>query len=268
MSLIPIFTGGLKFVATGGTTYTQGGYNYHKFTSSGSFTVVSGTRTLEYLVVAGGGAGGNSSNGFTGNGQFTASGGGGGGGVLNGTYSSISLIVTVGSGGTPFGTGQGQDSTLLTNPPGPASPALVATAIGGGRGADGISAAVIGGSGGGGSVKDNGLGAVFFASAAGTAGQGNAGANAPNPQGGGGGGSAAAASGATAGAGLTTYTSWWDVSAPAQISKGGAGGNSTGGGANGSVNTGNAGGGSYSANNSLQASGSGGSGIVIIRYIA
>lgn len=266
MSLIPIFTGRPKFVATGGTTYTQGGYSYHKFTSSGSFTVVSGTRTLEYLVVAGGGAGGSSSNGFTGIGQFTSSGGGGGGGVLNGTYSSISLTVTLGSGGTPFGTGQGEDSTLFTDPPSPASPELVAQAIGGGRGANGISAAVIGGSGGGGSVKFDGSLTTLYASAAGTASQGNAGANAPDPQGGGGGGAAAAASGATAGAGLTTYTSWWDVSAPAQIGKGGAGGNSTGGGTNGSVNTGNAGGGSYSADNALQGSGSGGSGIVIIRY--
>jgi len=79
MSLIPIFTGGGGFLATGGTMYTQGGYRYHKFTSSGTFTVVKGSTTLEYLVVAGGGSGGNP-NGFSGNGQYTSSGGGGGGG--------------------------------------------------------------------------------------------------------------------------------------------------------------------------------------------
>ena len=99
MTLIPLFTGRSIFNATGGTIYTQGGYKYHKFTSSGNFTVVSGIRTLEYLVVAGGGSGGRSSNGFTGNGQYTSAGGGGGGGVLNNTYSSTNLSITVGAGG-------------------------------------------------------------------------------------------------------------------------------------------------------------------------
>ena len=51
--------------ATGGTTYTDGDYKYHKFTSSGTFTVTdggnaAGSNTVDYLIVAGGGGGGNS----------------------------------------------------------------------------------------------------------------------------------------------------------------------------------------------------------------
>jgi hypothetical protein len=98
MSLIPILTGRSNFLATGGTIYTQGGYTYHKFTSDGNFTVVSGERTLEYLVVAAGGSGGTTVNGSTGTNQFTSSGGGGGGGVLNSTYASTNLSIVVGDG--------------------------------------------------------------------------------------------------------------------------------------------------------------------------
>jgi hypothetical protein len=52
----------IPFSATGGTVteVTDGGINYkvHTFTSSGTFTVVSGEAEVEYLVVAGGGGGG------------------------------------------------------------------------------------------------------------------------------------------------------------------------------------------------------------------
>jgi hypothetical protein len=40
------------FTATGGTTVTSGGYKYHTFTSSGTFTA-SGAKNVEVLVVAG-----------------------------------------------------------------------------------------------------------------------------------------------------------------------------------------------------------------------
>jgi hypothetical protein len=46
-----------KFAATGGTVTESGGYKYHTFTSSGTFTA-EGTGAVEYLIVAGGGSGG------------------------------------------------------------------------------------------------------------------------------------------------------------------------------------------------------------------
>ena len=47
-----------EFIATGGIITEAGGYKIHVFTSSGSFQIVSGIKTVEYLVVAGGGGGG------------------------------------------------------------------------------------------------------------------------------------------------------------------------------------------------------------------
>jgi hypothetical protein len=261
MSLIPIFTGGGGFLATGGTMYTQGGYRYHKFTSDGNFTVLRGSTTLEYLVVGGGGSGGNT-NGPSGNGQYTSTGGGGGGQVINGTYSSVSMYLTIGAGGVFYGTSNGGTTELYTNPP-IGSPSIVALAYGGGYGATGTANAVVGSSGGGGSVKFDGTTQTRYTAANGTAGQGNAGAASATDKGGGGGGAAGAASGITGGAGLTTYTGWWDTSAPAQIAKGGDGDT---GGLSGAANTGNGGGGARSANLALQSPGNGGSGIVIIRY--
>src|SRR6056300_1336039 len=49
---------GQQFIASGGTVVSSGGYKYHTFTSSGTFTVSSGATTVEYLIVAGGGGGG------------------------------------------------------------------------------------------------------------------------------------------------------------------------------------------------------------------
>ena len=258
MTLIPLFTGRSNFNATGGTIYTQGGYTYHKFTSSGTLTVLSGTKTFEFLVVAGGARGGASADGFTGSSEYTSSGGGGGGGVTTTTYPSTNLTITVGVGGSKGGFQNGQDSQVVTT----VSSTLVAQAIGGGIGASGLANAAVGGSGGGGSVKFSGT-ATRFLAANGTASQGNAGAASATDKGGGGGGSAAAASGITGGAGLTTYTTWWDASAPAQIAKGGDGDT---GGVDAAANTGNGGGGCRSANNVLTVPGDGGSGIVIIRY--
>jgi hypothetical protein len=257
MSLIPIFTGGGGFLATGGTTYVQGGYRYHKFTSSGTFTVVKGSTTLEYLVVAGGGSGGNT-NGPSGNGQYTSTGGGGGGQVDNGTRSSISLQITVGGGGF---LASGSPSSIYTIPGGVFSPILVSFTEGGGYGATGQANASGGGGGGGGSVKFDGTTQTRYTEAINLSFY--SGAASATDKGGGGAGYAGSASGVTGGAGLTTYTSWWDVSAPAQIAKGG---NGDGPGTSGAANTGNGGGGARSADNALQSPGNGGSGIVIIRY--
>lgn len=86
-------SGGGPLSATGGTQYIPGnGYIYHTFTTSGTFTVSSGSKPAEILVVAGGGGG---IDGY--------GGGGGGGGVVYDT--SFPLVpgpysVTVGPGGT------------------------------------------------------------------------------------------------------------------------------------------------------------------------
>jgi len=65
--------------ATGGTVTTCGNYKIHTFTSSGCFVVTSagnpsGSNSVDYLVVAGGGAGGNNGPG-AGNGSGGAAGG-------------------------------------------------------------------------------------------------------------------------------------------------------------------------------------------------
>ena len=86
------------FVATGGTTstYTDGSttYKVHKFTSTGTFSVTTGSRSIDYLIV-GAGAGGsyNNYNGV----------GGSGGGVVTGTTTADATTgtyyISVGSGG-------------------------------------------------------------------------------------------------------------------------------------------------------------------------
>ena len=51
--------------ATGGNSIvTTGGYKYHTFTSSGTFTVTSGVGGVDFLVVAGGGSGGGHNGGL------------------------------------------------------------------------------------------------------------------------------------------------------------------------------------------------------------
>ena len=76
--------------ATGGTVTTDGNYKVHSFTSSGSF-VVTGSGTVEYLVIGGGGGGA---------GKY---GGGGGAGAYrtasNFSVSTQTYTITVGAGG-------------------------------------------------------------------------------------------------------------------------------------------------------------------------
>ena len=52
------FGGYSRITATGGTITTVGNYKVHSFTSSGTFTITSGSGTIEYLVVGGGGGAG------------------------------------------------------------------------------------------------------------------------------------------------------------------------------------------------------------------
>jgi hypothetical protein len=109
--------------ATGGTITNVGGYTIHTFTSSGTFTVTSGSGNVEVLVVAGGGGGGSDMGG----------GGGGGGVIYNSAYAVTpgAITATVGNGGAgaPAGISQvrgtnGQNSVFGT-----------ITATGGGGGA-------------------------------------------------------------------------------------------------------------------------------------
>jgi hypothetical protein len=227
---------------------------------------------VEYLVVAGGGGGGSN-----------AGGGGGAGGLLTGIYPvaiGSSITATVGAGGpgvTVNNVGNAGQNSVFGN----------ITATGGGRGGGYGGAATSGGSGGGcsGGNSEN-----FVAQ--GIVGQGNTGSlgqlnTSPYVAGGGGGagtvgtefvGTAPAVTGGNGGAGIassingtvTVYAgggggsigSSGSSNGSGGVGGGGAGATSGGGTAtSGSTNTGGGGGGA-----STGTSGSGGSGIVIIRY--
>jgi len=275
--------------ATGGTTTTSGDYTIHTFTSTGTFAVSSGTRTVEYLVVAGGGAGGS--------GGDRTSGGGGAGGLLTGntTVNAQSYTITVGGGGG-------------TNSNGTNSTALGVTAVGGGAGGRFNSAYANGATGGsGGGAQHN----IATSPGSGTSGQGNAGGNGYDSgnlslqfgAGGGGGagtagvnassstsgkagdggaGTASSISGASVtyagggGGGAQYGTSATSYGAGTGGSGGGGAGGRTpvsGGTANngtaGTTNTGGGGGGgSQTGASGGLTGGNGGSGIVILRYVS
>jgi len=259
-----------KFSATGGTesTYSSGGTNYkvHTFTSSGTFTAEA-SGSVDYLVVAGGGGGGRSGGG-----------GGGAGGFRTATGFSVSAqnySITVGGGGgggslNTIG-GQGGNSIFST-----------ITSIGGGGGGSGEGVSGYdGGNGGsgGGSWRNNG------SPGSGTAGQGNAAGSRSSGIGGGGGGAGEAGntdSTAYGGDGLTN-----NLRTGSNIYYAGGGGagaaqaagitaiGGDGGGANGILETGTpipatanlGGGGGGSGTGDGVPGGSGGSGIVVIRYV-
>ena len=281
------------FTATGGTesTYIDGGttYKVHTFTSSGSFTVLSGTKTVEYVVVGGGGgAGGAVRGGGAGAGGYrsSVSGESSGGGASAETAITVApgaFTVTVGAGGTagPYSTGNGASAGAN----GANSVFHTVTSLGGGGGgaSDYAGAGYNPGSGGsgGGGWYINGFGN-------GTSGQGYDGGTSGGSQPyGGGGGGAGQAGGAfndatrpskggngvqTSITGTATYFAGGGSSGtyPGQSGVGNQDGGLGGGGAsrnqfgqtsgqapsNGTANTGGGGG----------ASGNGGSGIVIIRY--
>lgn len=264
------------FVASGGTTTTSGIYTFHTFTSSGTFTVASGSASADILMVAGGGGGG----------AGYYAGGGGAGGMQ--ALTSVSLTrgtytVTIGAGGagsTNTGVnGVNGGNTSFTGQ---------SDSVGGGGGASRLTTldGSDGGSGGGGAQ-------IGSTGGAGTAGQGNDGGN--GGYGGAGGGAGAvganAASsgnyGAIGGVGLqwspnsTYYAGGGGGGAAAgQSAANVAGGNGGGGsgsrgsteGTAGTANTGGGGGGGSNAEHpstgltGAQAGKAGGSGIVIIRY--
>jgi hypothetical protein len=268
--------------ATGGNIVANDGtYWYHAFTSSGNFVPQVGL-TADVLVVAGGGAGAEQD-----------AGGGGAGGIFYATSQSITsgtnYACTVGAGGsysdTQYASGNsGSNSTF----------GALTAAVGGGGGAGTLtSPAPSGGSGGGGASTVN-SGGVYGAStqtATGGTGYGNrGGSGAANYAGGGGGGAGAVGSNATSGtggaggAGLNTWSSWASVTNTGVSGYyagggGGAGGTASGGAGGGGAsavggaagdgiaNTGGGGGGqrNYGAGSGTRA-GSGGSGIILIRY--
>jgi len=275
--------------AIGGTITSSAGYTIHTFTSSGTFTLVSGG-DVEYLVVAGGGAGG-----------YAHGGGAGAGGMRTGTITNLTpgtYTITRGGGGTfaiSSTGGNGSDSTAL---------GLTATGGGGGGKGYGSSGANIGANGN--SGGSGGGGGPFHTGAAGTSGQGNSGGNGINAAGaghGGGGGGAGGAGGngltsggigeGVSGAGgnglassitgtSVTYAGggsggrWGGTNSGSGAvgdvgtvsGGGGLGGASGAGGQNATAGTANTGGGGGGGSDNGGNGGNGGTGIVIIRYLA
>ena len=262
--------------ATGGSTYQTGGYKYHKFTSSGTFSVSNAGQSpnnqCDYLICAGGAAGGH-----------RHAGGGGAGGLLyaNTTVTAQNYTVTVGAGGAKF---TNTDQTGRVGRDGNNSSALGITATGGGGGGDNGPAGRSGGSGG-------GAGESYSNAGSGISGQGNPGGTTNAQYGGGAGGGGKGATGANnsggqggAGGQYTTFAQATSSGSGnyyagggggggyqtgGRRAAGGSGGGGTGGGDGASGtdaagNTGSGGGGGGQTNGPI--AGSGGSGIVIIRY--
>lgn len=257
--------------ATGGTITTTGGYRYHTFTSSGTFTLTSNplNQTLDYLLVAGGGGAQ-----FVGNLGFSASGGGGAGGLIyaSSTVSPGNHTITIGAGGS--GLSNGNNSSFGS----------FGTAIGGGFGACHTTSGN-GGSGGGNANNTAGLG---------TSGQGNNGFMTVDPENGGGGGGRGAAANSRNGGNGAQYLDFANASGintgsgffaggggggtvfSSSPGLGGAGGGGRGGEGMGRVPAGNGmqnsggggGGGARRASIDVGESGAGGSGLVIVRYLA
>lgn len=265
--------------ATGGDVTISGGYKYHVFKSSGTFTVTE-PGFAEVLAVGGGGGG---------SGGYGAGGGAGGFRMQNSLIRPNSYPVIVGAGGaTQPNIAQGffgSQSALGT----------YSATGGGGAGSFGTANAGSGGSGGGGG-GGNGIGGVGNAgnyipvegysggnghsstAAGGGGGGGGAGGNGiANQSGAGGAGSNSASSWATAtGTGMSgSYAGGGGGGADSAQSVtrgvGGTGGGGDGGaagvaGTSGVVNTGSGGGGGGRSGTITYGGGSGGSGIVIIRY--
>jgi len=257
--------------ATGGTHITyDGDYKIHHFLSDGTFTVVGGSLSVDYLVVGGGGSG-----------AFYNGGGGGAGGLKTGTLSATTgaKTITIGAGGQGDSEGSGASGEASLFDDGGAQEISAAGGGAGGAGAychDGSA----GGSGGGGGEHH----ATGCSGGAGTGGQGYAGGvgGVYKNGGGGGGASAVGASGEVSGNGGIGVQS--SITGTAIYYAGGGGGagygaypgasGGAGGGGDGSVGayvpgssgTANTGGGGGGAGTNIGNGGNGGSGVVILRY--
>ena len=200
----------IPFTATGGDfIFTSGGYKYHIFTTTGSstFSVTNGTKTIDYVIIAGGGGG-----------DRDHGGGGGAGGYRYGSTSVSaspgSYSITVGAGGA----GWGPSSPGGSN--GSSSSAFSITSAGGGYGgASNTGAGNSGGSGGGGGGPSGAAGSGNTPSTSPSQGN-NGGAGTPSggtePGGGGGGAGSAGSNGGSPGAGVggaggngsTVHSAW------------------------------------------------------------
>jgi len=283
-----------NIIATGGTITTCGNFKIHTFTGPGTFTVckvscTAANNTVGYQVVAGGGGGGG------GNGGSWAGGGGGAGGYREGrnvpvdNFTASPLVanaptnaITVTAGGIPITVGGGGAGSACTGTaPGTQGSTTTFSTIssaggGGGGGSAGPgSPGTDGGSGGGGGSscsgnRPGGSGNTPSTSPA----QGFAGGNSSTghePASGGGGATAVGtnstpgnASPRAGGAGATSSIS----GSPVTKSVGGASGNhpAPSAVANGGANTGTGGQGHGGSGSSPRSGGTGGSGIVVIRY--
>jgi hypothetical protein len=251
--------------ATGGDIITRDStYYYHAFLKSGLFTPLKNL-TASVLVIAGGGGAGQNGGG-----------GGGAGGVLLHSSQSLtqqSYTAVVGAGGISQSQNRGyngSDSQFAS---------LTASVGGGGGGTNvGPTNGASGGSGGGSHASSGGLGGSA------TSGQGNAGGNYVVSNSGGGGGGAGEAGntdgGSQGGDGTNAYSSWASATRTGvngfyaggggggsnNLGNTGAGGDGGGGGNNtpGTRNTGSGGGTRWTGDPTN--AGSGGSGIIIVRY--
>ena len=257
---------------SGGSITTSGDYRIHTFTSSSSFVVPSGVSLsdVEYVVVAGGGGGGAES---TYSNNYGGAGGGGAGGYRSSvtgessggnssaetklSLSDGSYTVTVGSGGSG-----GSGNSTGSNGSNSVFATITSTGGGGGGGLNlnGNSGGSGGGGGGAGSSNNNpGSGA------SGTFGQGTAGSNGnfTNGVSGSGGGGGGAGSSDFDRVGL--YSSITGSSVAYSIGGQGISGASNVNGSSGRTNKGDGGQGG-ALKSGTATGGSGGSGIVIVRY--
>ena len=270
---------GASFVAaTGGTVTTVcTNFKVHTFTGPGTFCVSSagnaaGSNTIDYLVVAGGGGGGDGAGSSS-----NAGGGGGAGGYResSGTASGSYTVSPLGSGvsalpvtatGFPITIGAGG----ATNNPGSNTVFTGSTTItsaGGGEGGSGSGASITGcaGGSGGGANTNPGPGAAGNTPPVSPP-QGNPGGSGLGCTSGGGGGATAAGgdaapgSGGSGGAGATSSIN----GTPTTRATGGNGGGVPG--PAGTPQPANSGNGGPRGGHPGAAGGTGGSGVVIIRY--
>ena len=247
-------------VATGGTITYNGNYKVHTFTSSDSFTILSGAGSVSSLVVAGGGYGGGINN---------ASGGGGGGGgaiyTTPGPELTIGIFPVEVGNGASFASGQNGGNSSFNG----------ITTFGGGHGADSYESVSSGGCGGGGDINNGGEPGT------GIAGQGyNGGTSSVNSSwAAGGGGAGGVGENSAYGPGAGGIGLLCSITGTSIYYGGGGGGPEggaagLGGGGNGGLNhspagngtNGFGGGGGGNAGGSGYPGGSGGSGVVIISY--
>jgi hypothetical protein len=253
-------------LAQGGAISTGGGYQYHAFTSGTSAFKIAVSKSVDYLVVGGGGAGGagQDRSGFTG----PSGGGGGAGGLLTGTttFSPGTYTTVVGVKGT------GRGNTSSGNPGTDTTFADTYYAIGGGYGGGSSVDGGNGGSGGGGGSSYTG--SAFYYGGTGVSGQGFPGGygrqnnNQDIGFGGGGGGAggpglnASSSAAADGGPGNSTFTDWSSVTGI------GSGTFAVGGdGSDGPVAVANTGSGGAGGSNSSPVDGFDGSdGVIIVRF--